>query len=261
MAHARVIEDIVGRYEDVEAAVRAVPGVAHAAVSTNGGNGRGRLKIRLVEGVDPMAVSAAVAATLREQFGLDVDPEAIRTGAASSTHAENGHADRASTGPAVHDDGDMGEDAAAEPAVAEPDASVGSATAPVATSDLRAVICDLKILTEGLETRVAVELELGGTPLLGRASVAADPRIVPRAVAQATVDAFGPIFAAQARAEVDSVDVDGDSVRVGVTFLTASGADRLLGIAHVRDDGVARTTLRATLDALNRRVALLAAGT
>lgn len=65
-------------YQDVEQVIRSVSGVASASIGAVGGTGRGRLRIRLEAGHDPDAVSKAVAATLRERFGIDVDPAAIR---------------------------------------------------------------------------------------------------------------------------------------------------------------------------------------
>ncbi len=47
------------------------------------------------------------------------------------------------------------------------------------------------------------------------------------------------------------------TVLVSVTMLTGMGSERLTGVAGIRDD-VRQATIRATLDAINRRVEMLA---
>jgi hypothetical protein len=65
-------------YQELERALSSVPGIVHAAVAVADGSGRGRLRIRLAPGEDPEQIAWAVAATLRERFGISLDPETIR---------------------------------------------------------------------------------------------------------------------------------------------------------------------------------------
>lgn len=59
-------------------AIASVPGVAEASISRPAGGARSRLTLRLHPGEDDQRVAWAVAATLRERFDIDLDPEAIR---------------------------------------------------------------------------------------------------------------------------------------------------------------------------------------
>ena len=59
-------------------AIASVPGVAEASISRPSGGARSRLTLRLHPGEDDQRVAWAVAATLRERFDIDLDPEAIR---------------------------------------------------------------------------------------------------------------------------------------------------------------------------------------
>ena len=65
-------------HAELERAITSVPGVDEAHVALNPETGRSRLRIRLISGQDAPAVSAAIAATLRERFGIKLDAEAIR---------------------------------------------------------------------------------------------------------------------------------------------------------------------------------------
>jgi hypothetical protein len=99
------------RYTEVERAIRSVTGVAEASVVQAPDSGRGRLRIRLHPGEDADRVSWSVAATLRERFGIALDPEEIRP-SVSAEAQDNGH-DTAVDGVAV-------EDAEAEPPPPQP---------------------------------------------------------------------------------------------------------------------------------------------
>jgi hypothetical protein len=66
-------------HRELERAIASVPGVVEAVVARGEeGTGRSRLRIRLAPGEDAEAVSWAVAATLRERFGIALDPDDIR---------------------------------------------------------------------------------------------------------------------------------------------------------------------------------------
>lgn len=74
-------------YLELERAIASVPGVVEASVAVAPDTGRGRLRIRLAPGEDPEAISWAVAATLRERFGIALDPDDIRARPAAEDEA------------------------------------------------------------------------------------------------------------------------------------------------------------------------------
>ncbi len=93
-------------YAELERAIASVPGVAEAGVGLSPETGRGRLRIRLAPGEDPEAVSWAVAATLRERFGIALDPDDIR----SRTADEGAEAAQTDAVRLVEDDSESAEE-------------------------------------------------------------------------------------------------------------------------------------------------------
>jgi hypothetical protein len=65
-------------HQELERAIASVPGVEEAHVTQIPDTGKSRLRIRLANGEDAPTVSWAIAATLRERFGIVLDPGAIR---------------------------------------------------------------------------------------------------------------------------------------------------------------------------------------
>ena len=65
-------------HTELERAIASVPGVEEAHVTRLPDTGRSRLRIRLANGEDAPTVSWAISATLRERFGIVLDPGAIR---------------------------------------------------------------------------------------------------------------------------------------------------------------------------------------
>jgi len=65
-------------HADLERAIESVPGVAEAHVTTVETTGKSRLRIRLANDEDAESVSWSIAATLRERFGISLDPDQIR---------------------------------------------------------------------------------------------------------------------------------------------------------------------------------------
>jgi hypothetical protein len=309
-------------YQDVEAAIAGVDGVADATVRTTEGSSRGRLRIRLVPGHDPDTVSHQVADVLRTRFGIDIDPAAIRPTPATDDGADDGADDRTEDGaevpaasaptepeaPAAPTEPEAPAAAAspAEPAAEladePPEPAVAAATvpdpddddAPVAAraglpgvdelfrptargaqasstnggSDVpapsrsfhRPLIRDLALGNRGLEIAAEVLLDLDGTEIRGRAVGPATRRSTFRAIARATLDAVEAMFPGSVKTELETIELDDDGVdervTVTVTFLTEAGADRLVGVSLSRGDAE-QAVLRATLDAVNRRVGLL----
>lgn len=124
----------------------------------------------------------------------------------------------------------------------------------------RPLITDLQVTGTGLDVFVTAELEINGRPCRGEATCAATLPATLRAVCRATIDALRDLLADEARIELESVtqeELDGrDSVAVAVTWLTRETTDRLIGVSYLRDDA-AHSAMRATLDAVNRRLAQL----
>lgn len=230
---------LVPSVEEVEAVIRSVDGVAEASVGVVPGTSRGRLRLRLAKDADGDVVSHAVADRLRERFGIEVDPATIRP-----TPATN-------NGGVALADGSV----AAEPPEPSPAASNGQ------VRSFRPAIRDLSVEIVGLDAHVRVVLADDDRVVHGELNVPATEASVLRGVARATLLAVDQLLDGQIRTDLDFLDEGAESgsttrVTVGVTVLTTAGAERLLGIARIKDDGAEKATLRATLDAVNRRLAL-----
>ena len=249
----------VPSHDEVERAIRSVPGVAEATVARSQETGRGRLRIRLHPGEDAERVSWSVAATLRERFGIALDPEEIRP------RVSDGVSQRPPSEPVDVVDvvdstlEDLEERAApGAPEVPEPheEPSVGLASANGHEHAWRPAIRDLSSRNDGVTITVTARLEHDGRMVAGEASGAPTARGLRQAIAAATVAAVGELTRTPLRAQVDRVSVGGadpESVSVVVSLLSGRGEELLLGAAIVRDD-VEHAVMRATLDALNRRV-------
>lgn len=287
----------VPSHAEVERAIRSVPGVAEASIARAADTGRGRLRIRLHPGEDAERVSWSVAATLRERFGIALDPEQIRprvtddavglgpdapsgevdapagddirveapggppTTAAPSAHKraggahmtmDAGESEAQDAAVLVSDGPVVMEPAADEPSTPDADpAAAGTERAP-----WRPAIRDLSSRNDGTAVSVTARLELDGRIVAGEAAGAPTARGLRRAIADATVRAVGELTRPPLRAQVDRVSVGGSdpaAVSVVVSLLSGRGEELLLGAAIVRDD-VEHAIMRATLDALNRRV-------
>jgi hypothetical protein len=256
-------------YTEVERAIRSVPGVAEASVVEAEDTGRGRLRIRLHPGEDAERVSWSVAATLRERFGIALDPEEIRprmddgaslngeAHASDEVHAsdedlvvEEVAETRTSRNGAVSGDS-IGSEVRGDATIP----TVGPAPVAVA-APARAVIRDLASHKGEEGVVVTATLDVAGRVAIGRSTGVPTSRGLLRTIAQATVLALGELTGTRLRAEVDRVSLGGadpTTVTVVVTLLSARGEELLLGASIVRDD-IEHAVMRATLDALNRRV-------
>jgi hypothetical protein len=241
-------------HEEVERAIRSVPGVAEATVARSQETGRGRLRIRLHPGEDAERVSWSVAATLRERFGIVLDPDEIRP------RVSDGVQQRPPSEPLDVVDvvdpelGNLDDDRAEVPT---PEPSLGlEPTNGHDRAAWRPAIRDLSSRNDGVTITVTARLEHDGRMVAGEASGAPTARGLRQAIAAATVAAVGELTRTPLRAQVDRVSVGGadpESVSVVVSLLSGRGEELLLGAAIVRDD-VEHAVMRATLDALNRRV-------
>lgn len=208
----------VSDYAEIVAALRAVPGVAEADVEPDDeGGGLGLLRLGLAPGVDEVQVATKVGRLLREQFGLGVDADRVQ----------------------------LIEDAATAVEV------------PAQFDGRRPVISRMHLVSSGLEVTATVKLSHRDQIVAGESTGTATQSGVHRAVATATLHAVEELVGSLARFEVDHVEVTGSSrertVLVTVTMVTGNGTDRLTGSAVVRED-VRQATIRATLDAVNRRL-------
>jgi hypothetical protein len=226
----------VSDHLDIVAALREVPGVADADVEPDGdGDGLGLLRLGLAPGVDEVEVASAVGRLLRERFGLGVDAERVQL-------VEDMQADA--------DDPDIEEQEGQD------------------TDRFRPAIRRMHIISSGLQVAAEVTLSVGkstraiGRPIpetsaIGRAEGTATQSGVQRAVATATLRAVEELLGGKARFELDLVELTPTgrerAVLVALTMLSTNGSEKLTGVAGVRED-VRQAAIRATLDALNRRV-------
>lgn len=211
------------------AALRAVPGVSDADVTPDPEGGLGTLRLDLEAGVDEAAVASSVGRVLREQFGLGVDADRVQ----------------------------VVEDAVVDH---DPLPSSSLASVPEQRSAARPAIARMHLVSSGLDVTASVTLSSGEAQATGEARGAASQTGVHRAVATATLRAVEELVGGQVRFELDHLEVTPmgteRTVVVALTLLTGRGAERLTGAAGVRED-VRQAVIRATLDALNRRLEML----
>lgn len=211
----------------IAAALRALPGVTEADVDPDDAGGVSALRLELDAGVDGLAVAGAASRLVLERFGAAVDTDHVHV-----------------------------IDAAQAPTASAP---------PVTLPQQRVVrpeIVRTDLVTTGLEVTATVVLSSSSRAATGDSRGAATQSGGHRAVAQATLRAVERLARDQARIELDHLDVAQNgrdrTVLVSLTLVSARGAERLTGAALVREDE-ARAVVRATLDALNRRLEALLA--
>ncbi len=210
-------------HRDIVAALRDVPGVADAEVETDDGGGLGLLRLGLAPGVDEVEVASAVGRLLREQFGLGVDADRVQLVEDMQADAEDPHI---------------------EPSAASADR-------------FRPSIRRMYLISSGLQVAVEVTLTFGERSAHGQSEGTATQTGVQRAVSTATLRAVEELLDGRARFELDMVELTpvgrDRAVLVALTMVSSAGSEKLTGAADVRDD-VRQAVIRATLDALNRRV-------
>ena len=207
----------VADYAEIVAALRSVPGVAEADVEPDDeGEGLGLLRLGLAPGVDEVQVATKVGRLLRERFGLGVDADKVQ----------------------------LIEDAATPEVPEQPNAR-------------RPVISRMQLVSSGLDVTATVSLIYQDAVVRGESTGTATQTGVHRAVATAALRALEQLVDTKARFEVDHVEVTPNgrdrTVLVSVTMVSSGGTDRLTGTAVVRED-VRQATVRAALDAVNRRL-------
>jgi hypothetical protein len=209
---------------DIAAALRAVPGVADAEVEADAEGGLGLLRLGLVPGVDEVRVATDVGRLLRERFGLGVDAERVQ----------------------------LVEDAEAEPLM-----EIETSPDGEQVFRKRPSIQRMHLISSGLDVTATVTLSYGGSVAQGEATGTATQSGVQRAVALATLRSVEQLLASPVRFELEHIEVTpmgrDRTVVVALTMLGRGGSERLTGAAAVRED-VRQAVIRATLDALNRRL-------
>jgi hypothetical protein len=258
-------------------ALRAVPGVAAADIEPDERpDGAGTLRLQLAAGADEIAVATSVNRVLREQFGLAVDAgrvqvveESVPFDAAESSQQS------------VPADAPPDSAAAQSPPLTTappPDAARPNLTAvpeyeaieaaPESDDDLTATLVEstrppriliqrMQLVSAGLGVTTSVSLSWLGQAYVGESSAAATPSSVHRSVATATLRALEEVVGTAARFELEQLEINqlgpDRAVVVVVAMLTKLGSEKLTGVSVVRED-VRQAVIRATLDALNRRL-------
>ena len=217
-------------FREIVAALRDVPGVADADVQPDDNGGLGMLRLGLEPGVDEVAVATSVGRILRERFGLGVDAERVQ----------------------IIEDADVQAGKQTVPPIDVPEQRVAG----------RPAISRMHLVSSGLDITATVTLTSDGRSAAGESRGSASQSGVQRAVAGATLRAVESLSGGIARFELDHLEVahlgSDRMVIVALTMLSARGTERLTGAASVRED-VRQAVIRATLDALNRRLETLLA--
>lgn len=120
----------------------------------------------------------------------------------------------------------------------------------------RPAIERVHLVASGLTVTANVTLSVASRTATGESTGTATQAGASRALATATLRVLESLVAGRARFEVDHVDTSTGSeptVLVTVTMVSTEGGERLIGVAGVRGD-LRQSVIRATLDAVNRRV-------
>lgn len=146
----------------------------------------------------------------------------------------------------------------------EDDVADGPAADRLPSRPQRILIQRMQLVSAGLGVTTEVTLSWSGGAFAGEAAAAATPSSVHRSVAQATLRAIESVVGGRARFELEQLELNqlgpDRAVVVVVSMLTKVGSERLTGVSVIRED-VRQAVIRATLDALNRRIeALLSVG-
>jgi hypothetical protein len=243
--------------------LKAVQGVADADVDPDEQGGLGTLRLDLEAGVDETAVANQVSRVLREQFGLGVDAdrvELVEVTPPEPAPAPPVAAPAAKAEPATDEPPVARAAAAATGSGVEQVAEQRSLTLPVPRASHRPSIAKIHLVSEGLDVTASVTLSGAGRVAVGEARGLASQSGVHKAGASATLRAVEELVGGAVRVELEHLEITSmgheKTVVVLLTLLTAQGSEPLTGAAAVRDD-VRQAVIRATLDALNRRLELL----
>jgi hypothetical protein len=277
----------------VEEALGVLPGVARAVVVPDADGGPGVLRLSLTPDGDEVVVARAVHRILRLQFGVGLDPARLEVVVLPPTDASTPPEAPTLPSPRLHVveenydgvlelgaeldallaslDEDRGPGPRFHPEVLASAARhpAGSGPAPAAEGavaaelededvDPRLGIARLTLAADGLGIRATVTLRRGDHEHSGSVDGPSSPASVHRIVAAATLAALADVLGPDHRVDVEAVTVtpmgDGMVAVVQVLWATVDGSERLTGASEVRDDP-RQAVIRATLDAVNRRLA------
>jgi hypothetical protein len=209
-------------------ALRGMPGIAAAAVEADETGDVGALRVVLDPGMDELEAASTVSRFMQEHFATDVGPERVH----------------------VVDD----------VAPVRPPASLGSVPQLPSQRSTRPAIVRTGQVVAGLEVTATVVLSSGMRFATGEGRTAATEQGMQRAMAMATLRALEHLVRDQARMDLEHLEVSTSggvrTVLVSLTMVSARGAERLTGATTVREDE-GRAVVRATLDAVNRRLEAL----
>lgn len=231
----------------IAAALQELPGVSAAVVDADPAGGVDALRLGLAPGVDGLAVAGAASRLVHERFGTLIDARQVQIVDATELP---------SAGPRAVPD--------AAPHPAPDHVPLGAGEKPLVPTQrgIRPEIVRTDLVTTGLEFSATVILSSQSRAATGDARGAATASGMNRAVAQATLRAVERLSRDSARTELEHIEVSHRgterTVVVALTLVSSRGVERLTGAAVVRDD-TSRAVVRATLDALNRRLEALLA--
>jgi len=219
---------------DLVTALRAIAGIAD--VELLGGVGpadptdAGTVRLSLDPGADEVAVATRVNQVLRHEFGLGVDSSRVQL---------------------------LEETEPQRRLSAVPDRGRYTTEVPVVARGGRLLIQRMQLVSAAPGVTAAVTLGIDGQSVVGECDGAAAQGSVHRSVAEATLRAVEAVAGGLARFHLERVDVSTlgeDQVVLAVVSMTSAfGTERLIGASAVRED-VRQAVIRATLDALNRRL-------
>jgi hypothetical protein len=232
----------------------------------------GRLEIVEEPAEEPLPVAPTlhvVEETVDDGLELGEQIEALLAGIDSPVLGPRFHPDVLDSA-VRHPAGTGAEPDGVDPAAGRTGAARGGSSAGRAPSAARAgapdrpadperlAISRLSLSADGLGMRATVTLSRGAMSCVGNADGPASPASVHRVVASATLNALQDVLGSGHRVDVEAVAItplgDGQVAVVQVVWATVDGTERLTGASEVRDD-TRQAVIRATLDAVNRRLA------
>jgi hypothetical protein len=278
---------------EVEQALRIVPGVLEATVSVGEADDAGtEVRLVLADDSDESAVAHAVHRMLQLQYGVGLDADGVElvmdvTDAPVSTLRSVREAE--GVPPEVFDlriqiddllteldrrsgrsfDADVlaaavrhpaGGAPVPEPRAPDPGDVVAVTDADLHTDAVRLSIARLSIVLDHRRAQASVALSSPAGVVRGSAESDSSDSAVLEAVALATLRAVASLHLCEEAFVVAAVSVprvgEADIAVVQVECCRHLGPERLTGASEVRDD-IHRAVVRATLDAVNRRLPLL----
>ncbi len=242
----------------VVAALRAVAGVSDAEILPDPSGGPGTLRLQLTAGADEVLVATTVHRLLGDRFGLGVDAgrvQVVEEALPRRTLESIPHI-AGKSGDKVGDaDGPAGSVATATAAAQPADQAPSAEAAEDRGARLLIQRMQLVSAREGVTSEVTLEID--GRAHTGSAGAASTPSSVHRSVALATLRAVEEAVGGELRFELEHLETTSlgtdRAIVVEISMITKYGSERLTGVSAVREDA-RQAVIRATLDALNRRI-------